>query len=156
MTFIRTRWMFSDGSLCCPYKSGWWTVVSINMLLHSPSLLINETTLFVHNQSFNTPAVKKNITNSVHSWAQGLLAPSPKKQKFSSSVISAATSNEPTRLSKSIRSCTTIVESTGSLLPPPQRSEVPGAVHGKKAPSGRTWLWFRLSFQYHSPIASTP
>lgn len=99
------------------------------MLLFSSSILINETTLFLHNRRFHTPDAKKNLTNSVQAWAQGLPAPPAKKQKLSKSLSgnSVTTSTEPTHVSKSVKSCTTIVQSTNNLPPPSQRSQPRGA-----------------------------
>jgi len=47
----------------------------------SPYLIINTTSLFFHNCRFETPPMKKNITNQVKEWVQRILLLLSKKQK---------------------------------------------------------------------------
>jgi hypothetical protein len=97
------------------------------MLSASPHFLINETTLFFHDRRFDTPETKKNLTNCVQAWAQGIPAPPTKKQKVSKtySVVSVTTvnSSQQAKSSKSVKACTIVVEPTNYLPPPPQRSQ---------------------------------
>jgi hypothetical protein len=50
--------------------------------------VLNEFSLFFHNRSITTPATKKNITNRIEEWAQGL-SPPPKKQRTSTRTLAA-------------------------------------------------------------------
>jgi hypothetical protein len=50
--------------------------------------VLNEFSLFFHNCSIMTPATKKNITNRIEEWSQGL-SPPPKKQRTLTKTLAA-------------------------------------------------------------------
>lgn len=102
-----------------------------------PHVVINATSLFFHNRSFETPATKKNITNQIEEWAQGLPPPPFKKQRTSvtgssRSVSSKANPNliktaappSTTTTTKSSTSCAIVVNSTTEVL---KKKPAPGS-----------------------------
>lgn len=98
-----------------------------------PYLVINATSLFFHNRRFErieTPAAKKNITNRIEEWAQGIPPPALKKQRTSAtgsqtsrSASSKAYPNHMKTAAASIAastnstSCAIVVDSTTEVLP---------------------------------------
>jgi hypothetical protein len=102
-----------------------------------PHTVINATSLFFHNHSFETPATKKNITNQIEEWAQGLPPPF-KKQRMSvaGSRRSASSKADPnliktatppsTTMTKSSTSCAIIIDSMTKVL---RRKPAPGPKH---------------------------
>jgi len=98
-------------------------------------LVINATSLFFHNRSFETPTTKKGITNNIEEWVQAL-PPSPlKKQKLSAAGSSRSTSSKansnPRKIpapasatTKSTTSCAIVVDSTTEVL---RKKPAPGS-----------------------------
>lgn len=77
-----------------------------------PFLVINETSLFFHDRRFETPATKKNVTNHVEEWVQGLQAPPTKRQRTSA----ASTTNHSTssKANLKLNPSTATASTTGS------------------------------------------
>lgn len=101
-----------------------------------PYIVINATSLYFHNRRFETPAHKKNISDLVEEWAQGLPPPPLKRQRTSAtgSVTSYTSSHAnpnhrkaaiaTTATTKSTsRSCAVIVGSTTEVL---KKKSAPG------------------------------
>jgi hypothetical protein len=96
-------------------------------------LVVNNTSLFFHNRSFETPAAKKSITNDVEDWMQGLLAPPPPIKKHKASVVMASSTSSSKTLhperstSASTKptgtSCAIVFDSTTELLKQPVRGK---------------------------------
>jgi len=90
-------------------------------------LIINVTSLFFHNRSFETPTTKKGITNNIEEWVQALPSPPLKKQKLSAAGFSRSTSSKansnPMKIAapalattKSTTSCAIVIDSTTEVL----------------------------------------
>jgi len=90
-------------------------------------LVINTTSLFFHNCSFETPTTKKGITNNIEEWVQALPSLPLKKQKLSATGFSRSTSlkanSNPMKIAapasattKSTTSCAIVIDSTTKVL----------------------------------------
>lgn len=77
-----------------------------------PFLIINETSLFFHNRRFETPATKKNVTNHVEEWVQGLQAPPTKRQR--TSVASTTNHSTSSKADPKLKPSAAIASTTGS------------------------------------------
>jgi len=90
-------------------------------------LVINATSLFFHNRSFEMPTTKKGITNNIEEWVQALPSLPLKKQKLSAAGFSCSTSlkanSNPMKIAapalattKSTTSCAIVIDSTTKVL----------------------------------------
>ena len=80
--------------------------------------VLNEFSLFFHNRRVETPPAKKNITNRVEEWVQGV-PPPPKKLRTSAatSVTSRVSSTLTKKSNTKSVSCAVVSASTSQVFP---------------------------------------
>jgi hypothetical protein len=81
-------------------------------------LVLNEFSLFFHNRRVETPPAKKNITNNVEEWVQGVPPPPKKPKSLASTSVTSKVSSVLTKSNKSV-SCAVVSVSASQIFPKP-------------------------------------